>query len=33
VGDDRAIPAHEEILQEWIAKLLREHSGDGQKAP
>ena len=26
VGDPQAIPANEEILQEWIARLFREHS-------
>lgn len=29
VGDPQAIPANEEILQEWIARLLSEPSGGG----
>ena len=33
VGGPTAIPNNEELLQEWIAKLLREHSEGGQKAP
>ena len=32
LADPQAAPANEEILQEWIARLFREHSGDGQKA-
>jgi len=32
VGDPQAIPANEEILQEWIARLLREHSQEGPGA-
>ena len=26
LGDPKAVPANEEILQEWIAKLFRGHS-------
>jgi len=32
VGDPQAIPANEEVLQEWIARLFREHSQEGPGA-
>ena len=33
VTEPNSVPSNEEILQEWVAKLLREHSGNGQKTP
>ena len=32
VADPQAIPANEELLQEWIARLFRETPSDGQGA-